>query len=330
MKRRKATQHFVVYLAGRAFLFILGLLPLRVGRTLGRILGLVFYRISPRHRRIALSNLDRAFGATHTGPQRRRIARACFSHMGMLCTDASYFPRLARIPTERIAVYEGVHHLLAAASRGHGVLVFSGHFGHWELIALLQPRLGLSLSMVVRHLENYRFNRMLMGLRNITGNTLLPKGDAVRGILRALRAGRAVAIMIDQNVRGKGGLFVDFFGTAASTSPSLATFAFKCDAPIVPVFSYPMPDGRLHISYRDPIYPVRRGRLADDVLALTRTCTAMLEDEIRRRPELWLWMHDRWRTRPASAGRVEAGRMGTAPNLPESVVASAKEEVRSL
>ncbi len=120
-------------------------------------------------------------------------------------------------------------------------------------------------------------------------------------MLRALRAGRAVALLIDQNVRGDGGLFVDFFGIPASTTPALATFALKSGAPIVPVFSSFLADGRLHIRYGPPVRVSRRGVLSDDIRAVTQECTRLLEEEIRRRPGCWLWMHNRWRTRPATA-----------------------------
>jgi KDO2-lipid IV(A) lauroyltransferase len=325
----QALQHHVVYLAGRFFLLTLALVPLAVGRAGGRLLGRLFYLLSPRHRRIALANLQRSFGATMPPEQRRRIARSCFSHMGMLCADATFFPRLARMPTERIACYEGEEHLQAAAALGRGVLVFSGPFGHWELVALLQPRLGVPLAMVVRQLNNLRFDRVLGRLRGLTGNVLLPKGNAVRGVLRTLRNGGAVAILIDQNVRGKGGLFVDFFGVPASTSPSLATFAFKCNTPIVPVFSYPMPDGRLRIRYQKAILPVRRGALADDIMALTGTCTSILEAEIRRHPGLWLWMHDRWRTRPQPAAPGPARSPARAPGVHTAPGAATENEARS-
>jgi KDO2-lipid IV(A) lauroyltransferase len=266
-------------------------------------LGYLFFVISRKHRRIALDNLSRAFADRLDDRERRRIARASFVHLGMICVDAAYFPRLLRQPIERVAVYEGVEHLHAAAADGRGVLVFSGHFGHWEVVALLQHRLGMPLSMVVRPLDNPWFDRLLARLRCLAGNTLLPKRNAARGILRALRSGRAVALLIDQNVRGEGGVFVDYFGHPAATTPSLATFAFKSGAPIVPVFSYPLPDGRLHIRYGAPIRPVRRGSLQEDIVAVMGECTAVVEHEVRHAPQYWLWMHDRWRTRPPSTER---------------------------
>jgi KDO2-lipid IV(A) lauroyltransferase len=324
--RPRAARHLAAYVVCRGALAMLGLLPRRVGLAAGRGLGRLFYRLSPGHRRTALDNLRRAFGDALDAPARERIARAAFAHTGMLCADAAYFPRLLRRPTATVAVHEGVRHLRAAAALGRGLLVFSGHFGHWELIALLQHRLGLSMTMVVRPLKNRFLDGFLTRLRRRAGNSVIRKRDATRAILGALRAGGAVAILIDQNVRGDAGIFVEFFGVPASTTPALAALAFRTGAPIVPVFSHPLPDGRVRIVYHPPILPERRGPLKDDIRALTRDCTRRLEEEIRREPTLWMWMHDRWRTRPpAPAAPVPAG-AGIAPGAPAAARARAGED----
>jgi len=297
----RGLRHALSYLLCRALFAALALLPRSWGRAIGRGCGLLFYGISKRHRTIALANLDLAFGDTKRPAERARLARASFAHAGMILADAAYFRRAARQPLERLAIFEGLEHLRQASAAGRGVLVFSGHFGHWELVALLQARIGVPFTMVVRPLENRRLNDFLSRTRALTGNEVIAKYDAARGVLRALRRGRAVALLIDQNVRGEGGLFVDFFGRPASTTPALATFALKCGAPMVPVFSYPRPDGRLLIRYGPPLKAERCGAIGDDILSITRQCTALLEAEIRRHPEFWLWMHNRWRTRPPAA-----------------------------
>lgn len=301
LRQTRGVRHALSYWLCRGLLSALGLLPRRAGLGIGRACGLLFHAVSSRHRRIARANLKRAFGADLTPRERERVARASFAHAGMIMADAAYFGRSARLPLDRLVVYEGTEHLLRAAAAGRGVLVFSGHFGHWEMLALLQPRIGVPFSMVVRPLDNERLDAYLAGLRKVTGNELISKYDAARGVLRALRSGRAVGLMIDQNVRGEGGLFVDFFGTPASTTPALAIFALKTGAPIVPVFSYPLPDGRLLVRYGEPMAASRRGTLAEDIFALTQRCTTRLEGEIRRRPDCWLWMHNRWRTQPTAA-----------------------------
>jgi KDO2-lipid IV(A) lauroyltransferase len=302
-----APRHLAIYVAARAVLAGLAFLPRRAVPAVGGFLGRLAYLLMPRRRAVARRNLERVFGAVLPAPERERIARAAFAHLGRICADAAWFPRLLRRPIDEVAVIEGLEHLKTAAADGKGVLVFSGHFGHWEIVPLVQPRLGLPFAMVVRPLNNPYLDRYLEGLRRRAGNTVVPKRAAARGVLRALRDGMAVAILIDQNVRGDAGLFVDFLGTPASTTPALATFALKTGAPIVPVFARPLPDRRVGIRYLPPIRAARRGALQDDILRLTRECTALLEAEIRRRPECWMWMHDRWRTRPPAARSGAAG-----------------------
>lgn len=312
--------HRAEYLFGRCVFGLLSLLPTGAARGIGSGLGLVFYRVSGRHRRTALANLEMAMGATLRPRERARVARAAFAHLGRIAADAPLFPRHLRRPLDAVALYDGVEHLHAAVARGKGVLVFSGHYGHWELVALLQHRLGVPMTMVVNPMRNPFYDRYFVRLRSLSGNPILSKRLAARPILTALRQGRAVAILIDQNVRGSGGVFVDFFGRAASTTPSLATLALRSGAAIVPVFSHFLPDGRLSISYRPAIVPERSGGKEDDVLALTQRCTALLEAEIRRRPEGWFWMHERWRTRPrpaAPAGDVGPSRAATEPAATE-------------
>lgn len=310
--RREPIGHFIVYLFGRVVFGLLGLLPLGAARACGRGMGRLFWWVSARHRRIARGNLTIAFAGSIDARRRDAIARASFAHLGAIVGDATHFREHLRRPTETLAVYEGLEHLEAARAAGRGILVFSGHFGHWEMVALLQHRFGVPMTMVVAPLENRRWDRFITDLRAAPGNAVLSKRNAARPILRTLRDGGAIAILIDQNVRGEGGIFVDFFGLEASTTPALATLAFRSGAVILPVFSWFRLDGRLQVSYRTPIAAVRRGALEDDVVALTRTCTALLESEVRTRPEAWLWMHDRWRTRP----RPDAPASPAAPDPP--------------
>lgn len=311
MTRRPRPGQMAGYLAARCLFAALALLPTPSARSVGRGLGRLFFRLSPRHRRIALGNIATAFRDALDAPARRALARESFAHLGAIAADAPLFARHLRSPLPRLASIEGVEHLRSAAGLGKGVLVFSGHYGHWELVALLQARLGLPMTMVVSPMRNPWFDRYFTRLRGLSGNTILCKRNAARPILKALRERRAVAVLIDQNVRGEGGIFVDFFGRPASTTPALATLALRSGAPMVPVFSRFLPDGRLAVGYRRPILPVASGDVERDVRALTQACTAILEEEIRRHPECWLWMHDRWRTRPRAA---EAA--GAAPDAP--------------
>jgi len=119
----------------------------------------------------------------------------------------------------------------------------------------------------------------------------------VREMIGALRRGLGVAVVIDQDARDSG-VFVPFFGRRASTTPTLALLALRTDAAVVPVFSVPQPDGSYRIVYEAPVEVARTGDRSADVIRLTATCTAIIERWVRRHPELWLWMHRRWKTAP--------------------------------
>jgi KDO2-lipid IV(A) lauroyltransferase len=281
------------------FLFtLLSLLPRRLRLAVGRGLGLALYTFVPRLRRMAAANLDRAFSDSLSREEKTRISRSSFVHLGRLLCETPAFSRVRPDRLEEFAVFEGLEHVRAAYAKGRGVFVFSGHYGNWEMVALIQGYLGLPLAMVTRPLDNPHLERALFTYRTLSGNQVIHKKGAAREMLRAVRRGWGVAIVIDQNVRGEEGLFVDFFGTPASTTPALATLALKTDAPIIPVFGIPLPDGRYKIRYLPEVPHPHSGDTRQDILTLTQHCTRIIEEQIRAEPEYWVWMHRRWRTRP--------------------------------
>ncbi len=282
-------------------------MPRSLRLAFGRSLGRAFYTLSPRHRQVALANLDLAFGEMKPSREKKRIARSSFAHLGHLLCDSLAFGQVDPRRLEKIAVFEGLDHLRRAYARGRGVFVFSGHYGNWEMVALLQGYLGLPLAMVTRPLDNPYLENMLLRYRRLSGNQVIHKRGAAREILRAIRRGWGVAIVIDQNVRGEEGIFVDFFGAPASTTPALATLAIKTGAPIVPVFGGPLPDGRYRIRYLPEVDFRRTGNARSDIQALTQQCTRIIEETVRCEPEFWVWMHRRWRTRPAARAMAPAG-----------------------
>lgn len=290
----------------RVLFLVLRTIPARGRVWLGRSLGLSLYHLVPRLRSMALANLERALGTTRSSEERVAIARGSFAYLGRLLCDTPSFPKVRAGNLERFAVFEGLENVRNAYAKGKGVFLFSGHYGNWEMVALLQGYLGMPLAMVTRPLDNPRLEKILFGYRTLSGNEVIHKRGAAKEMLRAIRRGWGVAIVIDQNVRGEDGIFVDFFGTPASTTPALATLALKTEAPIVPVFGIPLPDGRYLVRYLPEVEFRRRGDRRQDIADLTQLCTRIIEDQIRRQPEFWVWMHRRWRTRPQAGS--EGGR----------------------
>lgn len=288
-------------LEAAAFALMLALarfLPRRALCGLGSLAGCLAYRVDRRHRRVALDNLELALGPDLDPQRAQQIARACFRHFGRITADTLYFPRLGPDAVGSVVRYAGLPHLEAAFAKRRGVLLFSGHFGHWELTALMQGFLGLPLALVTRPLDNPHLERMLARLRGLSGNRLIHKRRAVHEMMRALSAGMGVAIVIDQDAR-RDGVFVPFFGRLAATTPTLALLALRSGAAVVPTFSVPRDDGSYLVVYEPEVEVSATDDRQADVLRITQDCTAILENWVRRHPELWLWMHRRWKTRPS-------------------------------
>ena len=277
------------------------LLPRRLLLNLGSAAGRMAYFVDGRHRRIALGNLRLAYGPSLGDREARRINRKCWRHFGRITFDSLTFPRLTASSVGTLVRYEGLEHIREAYTRGKGVILFSGHYGHWELVALMQGYLGLPLALVTRPLDNPYLESMLGSLRDRSGNLIIHKRSAVRAMVRALHAGIGVAIVIDQDARDKG-VFVPFFGRPASTTPTLALLALKTGAAVVPVFSVPQPDGTYRVVYEPPVEIPGTGEHDAAVMCVTARCMAIIERWVRRQPELWLWMHRRWKTQPHLPG----------------------------
>jgi len=267
--------------------------------ALGAAAGSLAFRLARKHTRVAAGNLEAAFGGALTPVDRRRIVRDCWRHYGRITADAAAFHRLSAEDIGTRIRYEGLEALRAAHAEGKGVLLISGHFGHWELTAYMQGFLDCPLLMITKPMDNARVERMLASLRSGSGNTVIAKADAVRASLKALARGMGVAVMIDQDARGSG-IFVPFFGRLSSTIPTVGTMHLRTGAAVVATFSYPEADGGWRITYERLTFPDLTGDRERDVFRITAETTALLEARIRLRPELWLWMHRRWKTPPPS------------------------------
>jgi KDO2-lipid IV(A) lauroyltransferase len=116
-------------------------------------------------------------------------------------------------------------------------------------------------------------------------------------MLRELAAGRGIAVLIDQHLHSSDAVYVTFFGPPAATTSALAALALRTGAPVIPVFALPLPDGRYRLVYEPPVDPPRADT-PDAVHEFTQRCTDVLEMYVRRHPDLWLWMHRRWREQP--------------------------------
>jgi KDO2-lipid IV(A) lauroyltransferase len=272
--------------------------PRSVALATGRRLGDLMSHLVRSRRRQVLSNLELALGDSLSLQQRHQVMRQMFRMFGQTLVETLLLPSMVRQGLERFVHIEGWENLTQAMEQGRGAIGFTGHFGNWELMALIQGLRGIPMDVVGRPPRDQHLARGLDSIRTLTGNRTISKYNALRPMLRSLKERRSVGLVIDQNVGGGHGIFVDFFGRPASTTPALAVLALKTGAPVIPVFSYPDQDGNHRIVYEPQIEVERTGNTRNDIQALTARVTAIIEARVRERPELWLWMHNRWRSRP--------------------------------
>jgi Kdo2-lipid IVA lauroyltransferase/acyltransferase len=284
-------------------LAIVGRLPLPVGLWLGRRFGDAAYVVVRRRRQLALENLARAYPALPRRA-RTRLARHASQHLGMTLFElARVLTRPVDDTLQRIRL-QGVEHLTAAMAAHGRALLLTAHLGNWELLAAAHRLTGFPLSIVVRPLDAPWLDALADRLRRSTGVELIDKRGALRPVLDALRRGRMIGILMDQNAARREGVFVDFFGWPASTSRSIALLALRTRTPVVPVFARRDAEGRHTVVFHPALsQPASNGSEAA-VVELTARCTAAIERAIRETPEQWLWSHDRWRTRPPGEARA--------------------------
>lgn len=293
MTVRDAAEHAAV----RGAMGALSVLSDAARSRLARAAARFYYRIGRRRRAIALENLQLAFPAL-SEEERTAIARRCAENFGGVFFDFLAATRLSRDGLSGAVEIDGGDRYLSAVKRGKGVFLLSAHFGNWEIGALAAGLLAGPIASVVRPLDNPRLDRELSLLRGRFGNWTIGKKHAAREILREMRRGGTVAILIDQNVLAREAVFVPFFGRLAATSPALGLLQKKTDAAVVPVFCRPRGGGRYTLRFEPPIVLDDLPENERSVEALTARYTRVTEDAVRADPALWLWMHNRWRTRP--------------------------------
>ncbi len=278
---------------------LLGLLPRRVARAVGAGIGWIAYAATPRLRRAGLKNLELAFPEKPV-IEREKILRAMYRQLGWQLAEFCHMSSYTLERANQLIRYEGLENYLAAQRRGQGVLVLTGHLGAWELSSFYHSLAGHPMSMIIRRLDNPWINRLVNDIRTQHGNRVLPKDDFARGLIAAMRAGDTVGVLMDTNMTPPQGVFVDFFGRTACTASGVARVALRTGAAVLPGFLvWEAAEKRYVLHFLPELQLIDTGDSEADAVANTQLFTTALENVIRRYPEQWLWVHRRWKTRPA-------------------------------
>lgn len=278
----------------RLGLVVLPTLPRWAVLACARSAGIIAYWTAPQQRRITLSNLDVAFGDRLSPQAKRRIARRAFYTMALVMLDLFWF---ARHMEQRVRRYVTLDPALRTHVYTQPIIGVTAHFGNWELLSKALSIYGFAHVAVATPLANPTVDALIGVGRSIPGVEIITRQGAIRGLLRALRQKKHVALLLDQNTKPEeGGLFVSFFGLSIPMSTAAAVLSERTGAPVIPIFC------RANINGSYTIYslpPLKRADLAPTgsniIHTITQTIAALFEQEIRAHPEQWLWMYKRWK-----------------------------------
>lgn len=307
--RRSGLRHRLEYAVFRLAFALFAALPWNVGLRLGAWLGTLFYLCDVRDRRVAMLNLGIAFPEKSVA-ECRRILRASCRNLGRVVVEFCHLPQLdAETVSTHVSFADHAAWEQAIARAGeHGAVIVTAHFGNWELLAYAHALFGHPITLVHRPMHNVLFDEAVTAVRTKPGTRAIRKKAAAKEALRALKRHDILVIPSDQNQTHSFGVFVDFFGKPACTSPGAARLAMLTGAPVYPAFLVREGEsGRHRIELLPEVEMIRSADRQADIVANTQRCSLIIEDMIRRYPEQWVWFHKRWKTRPPGEARLYVG-----------------------
>ncbi|MCJ7508202.1 MAG: lysophospholipid acyltransferase family protein [candidate division Zixibacteria bacterium] len=292
MAQRKLS-HYLEYIVTRTFGFILNLLPYSWAMRFGDFLGWVCYRILHIRRKITLTNMKAAFKDAYSPEELDKIGLSSYQIIAKSFVDYILFPSLKNKVLE-ITEFEGKENFDKALKKGKGAILVTGHFGSWELMGAAIAKSGYATDFLVGEQHNTLIDDVMNDYRQLMGIGIIKMGVAAKGVIKALKNNRFVAMLSDQDAGGDGTI-VNFFGMPASTPKGPAAFALKTGAPIVTGGIIRDQTGVQKIKVEEPIYLETSGNKEEDIQKLTQIYTSILENYIRKYPDHWFWPHRRWK-----------------------------------
>jgi KDO2-lipid IV(A) lauroyltransferase len=291
-------KHHLIYYAANILIGFLGFLPFAWMGILGRTFGWLVFKLAAKERDKTTRNIRIAFSQTMNWIQAERLTELIWIRLGWNLFEVVRWMSMTQDEVvSQVARVQGWENMEKALARQKGVLILSAHLGNWELMggyfASKTPTVA-----VAQNLYDDRFDELVTWMReNVLKIPMIKRGLALRGILEALKNNNAICALVDQDT-GKDGVFVPFFGKMAWTQSGVARIADKTGAALVPAFMVRGADGKFELYVEKEIEIERTGDAEKDILEMARRYTEVIETYVKAYPDQWMWMHERWKTRP--------------------------------
>lgn len=295
MATMKRIRHRIEYFFTKALVTLVQILPYRFSLGLGSFLGDLTFSLLRIRRKVSLENLKRAFGEKYNKRELKRIALQAYRNIGRGFVEYAMFPVLKNNKLDKLVEFEGLKNFDQALSEKKGAVLVGGHFGSWELMGAALRHKGYPIDFLVGEQRNLLVDNLMNKYRQLMGIGIIKMGAATRGMIKALRNNRFVAMLSDQDA-GKDGTIVNFFGYPASTPKGPAAFALKTDAPIIMGFIIRQDKKKQKIILEGPVHIQKSNNREEDIKNLTQAYTSLLQEYIRKYPDHWFWPHRRWKS----------------------------------
>lgn len=282
-------EYWLTYLVG-AFARII---PYRLALALGSFLGWLAFDVLRMRRKVTLINLRNSLGKGKDGLA--KIGRRAYQNVGKSMVEYSLFPSLDKEKILGMVEFEGTENFDEALRKRKGAVLVTGHFGSWELMGAATRQKGYPVDFLVGEQHNLLIDDLMNDYRISVGIGIIKMGAAAKGIIRALKNNRFVAMLSDQDA-GSDGTVVEFFNRPASTPKGPAAFALKMDAPVIMAFIIRENQKKQRIIIEKPIFIEKTTDKENDIQRLTQAYTRVLEEYIRKYPDHWFWPHRRWKS----------------------------------
>lgn len=298
MQTIKTVQHYIELAGAKIVLGVARLLHAGAAASFGALLGWKAYRIFRIRRRISIANIEQSLDLPADGKTADDIACASYMNLGRSMMEFACLDRFQRERLVEMVDLEGREFLDQALEVGRGAILFTGHFGNWELLGAAIAAHGYPIREVVGSQSNPLVDRAINDLRRSQVLGIIHRDMGLKKVFRALADNEFVAIVADQDAR-RDGVFVDFLGRPASTAKGPALFAIRRNAPVIPGFIHRSGRGKHTAVFRPPMWPDPSMDEDGAVVDLVGRYTNALAEEIRQNPAEYLWAHRRWKTTPA-------------------------------
>ncbi len=271
-------------------------LPHSVLLTLGKGMGILYYRLIKKQRERAVRQMMDGLGISEA--EARETVRLSFINLGRNILEILYMPNLNKDNIGEYISFENREYIESAVAEGKGVVIYTAHIGTWEWLSAAFLLTGIPATAIAKKQPNEQYTRVIDDLRATIGMEVFSRGSSeLLAAARALKAGKLLGFLADQD-GGPGGAFIEFLGKPASTPMGPAVFSRKFGSPVVPAFILRRPDGRHKVWLGAPMRYEDSGDTDKDLYDFTEKMTRILERVIRENPTQWLWFQHRWNTPP--------------------------------